>query len=109
MGQKSGHAHVTREGTPQEDGHYCIQQKLEVETEHFSKGAENFTVNSGSHRNVYQTPAKSDESLVMKLTYGKTSALLEGDAEKRSERQIAEVLTAIHGERCLPDWTTRTS
>ena len=33
---------------------------------------------------------RNDESLVMKLTYGKTSALLEGDAEKRSERQIAE-------------------
>ncbi len=33
---------------------------------------------------------RNDESLVMKLTVGKTSALLEGDAEKRSERQIAE-------------------
>lgn len=39
-----------------------------------------------------QDPAgrRNDESLVMKLTYGKTSVLLEGDAEKRSERQIAE-------------------
>jgi competence protein ComEC len=37
-------------------------------------------------------PAKrrNDESLVMKVTYGQTSALLEGDAEKRSEQQIAE-------------------
>ena len=33
---------------------------------------------------------RNDESLVMKLAYGKTSALLEGDAEKRSEQQIAE-------------------
>ena len=33
---------------------------------------------------------RNDESLVMKLVYGKTSALLEGDAEKRSEQQIAE-------------------
>jgi competence protein ComEC len=33
---------------------------------------------------------RSDESLVMKVAYGKTSALLEGDAEKRSEQQIAE-------------------
>jgi competence protein ComEC len=33
---------------------------------------------------------RNDESLVMKLAYGKTSALLEGDAENRSERQIAE-------------------
>ena len=33
---------------------------------------------------------RNDESLVMKLAYGKTSALLEGDAENRSERQIAD-------------------
>jgi competence protein ComEC len=32
---------------------------------------------------------RNDESLVMKLTYRKTSALLEGDAENRSERLIA--------------------
>ena len=39
-----------------------------------------------------QDPAarRNDESLVMKVAYGKTSALLEGDAEKRSEQQIAE-------------------
>jgi len=33
---------------------------------------------------------RNDESLVMKLAYGKTSALLEGEAENRSERQIAD-------------------
>jgi competence protein ComEC len=33
---------------------------------------------------------RNDESLVMKVTYGKTSALLEGDAERRSEQQVAE-------------------
>ena len=33
---------------------------------------------------------RNDESLVMKLAYGKTSALLEGDAENRSEHQIAD-------------------
>ena len=36
------------------------------------------------------TARRNDESLVMKLAYGKTSALLEGDAENRSEHQIAE-------------------
>src|SRR5437879_13422056 len=30
---------------------------------------------------------KNDESLVMKLTWGNTSALLEGDAERRSEER----------------------
>jgi competence protein ComEC len=33
---------------------------------------------------------RNDESLVMKVAYGKTSALLEGDAERRSEQQIAQ-------------------
>ena len=33
---------------------------------------------------------RNDESLVMKLTYGNTSALLEGDAEKASELEIAK-------------------
>lgn len=33
---------------------------------------------------------RNDESLVMKLTYGDTSALLEGDAEKASELKIAK-------------------
>jgi competence protein ComEC len=33
---------------------------------------------------------RNDESLVMKLAYGRTSALLEGDAENRSEHQIAD-------------------
>ena len=37
-------------------------------------------------------PAKrrNDESLVMKFVYGKTSALLEGDAERKSEQRFAE-------------------
>ncbi len=33
---------------------------------------------------------RNDESLVMKVGYGKTFTLLEGDAEKRSEQRIAE-------------------
>jgi competence protein ComEC len=33
---------------------------------------------------------RNDESLVMRVAYGKTSALLEGDAERRSEQQIAQ-------------------
>jgi competence protein ComEC len=31
----------------------------------------------------------NDESLVMKISYGATSALLEGDAEKKTEKQVA--------------------
>jgi competence protein ComEC len=33
---------------------------------------------------------RNDESLVMKLTYGNTSALLEGDAEKATEKYLTE-------------------
>jgi len=33
---------------------------------------------------------RNDQSLVMKLIYGKTSALLEGDAERNSEQRMAE-------------------
>ena len=33
---------------------------------------------------------RNDDSLVMSVTYDHTSALLEGDAEKESERRIAE-------------------
>jgi competence protein ComEC len=33
---------------------------------------------------------RNDESLVMRVSYNQTSALLEGDAEKESERRIAE-------------------
>jgi competence protein ComEC len=32
----------------------------------------------------------NDESLVLKISYGATSALLEGDAEKKTERQVVE-------------------
>jgi len=32
----------------------------------------------------------NDESLVMKISYGETAALLEGDAEKKTEKQVAE-------------------
>jgi competence protein ComEC len=32
----------------------------------------------------------NEDSLVMKISYGKTSALLEGDAEKKAERRIAQ-------------------
>jgi competence protein ComEC len=36
------------------------------------------------------TRKRNDDSLVMSVTYGRTSVLLEGDAEKDSERRIAE-------------------
>jgi competence protein ComEC len=37
-----------------------------------------------------RTSRPNDESLVMKISYGATSALLEGDAEKKTEKQVAQ-------------------
>jgi competence protein ComEC len=59
-------------------------------------GGESATRNSGSDSN------RNDESLVMKAAYGKTSALLEADAEKPTEKFIitedpsADVLKVAH-------------
>ena len=47
-------AHVTKEGTPQEDGPGSVRQRLEVETEEIARGDEKFAVNSGLRINVYQ-------------------------------------------------------
>jgi competence protein ComEC len=42
-------------------------------------------------RDVEAHPSRpNDESLVLKVSYGETSALLEGDAEKKTERQVAQ-------------------
>ena len=38
---------------------------------------------------VFEKRKENEESLVMKISYKNTSALLEGDAEKRAEKQIA--------------------
>jgi len=37
------------------------------------------------------TKPQNNDSLVLRLTYGKSSVLLEGDAEKQVERRIAEI------------------
>jgi competence protein ComEC len=42
-------------------------------------------------RDVATHPSRpNDESLVLKVSYGETSALLEGDAEKKTEKQVAQ-------------------
>ncbi len=53
-------AHVTREGTLQEDAPGSVRQRIEVETEQITKGDENFVVNSGMRINIYQQQLKSD-------------------------------------------------
>ncbi len=52
-------AHVTKEGSLQEDGAGSVRQRIEVETEQITRGGENFAVNSGLRINAYQPQLKS--------------------------------------------------
>ncbi len=65
-------AHVTREGTPQEDGSGGFRQRLEVETESVAAGDGNQTVTSGVRLTVYEQRAKPETDIVpaMSFRYG---------------------------------------
>jgi competence protein ComEC len=67
-------AHVTKEGTPQEDSPGSIRQRLEVETERIARGNQSFAVNSGMRINVYQPQLKNESdqqaSAARRFRYG---------------------------------------
>ena len=68
-------AHVTKEGTLQEDGPGSVRQRIEVETEQITQGDENFAVNGGLRINIYQQPSKNvsgeaNAASVRSFTYG---------------------------------------
>jgi competence protein ComEC len=57
--------------------------------DHLEMGGTNVTV-LAPPRDAESHPSRpNDESLVIKISYGATSALLEGDAEKKTEQQVA--------------------
>ncbi len=63
-------AHVTREGTLQEDGPGNYRQRVEVETEQIARGEEAVTVKAGLRLNIYQSQLKGEsvtDSGVMRL------------------------------------------
>ena len=60
-----------------------------VAPQHFTFGGLQFQVLAPSADYVPGVQAKNDDSLVMQIGYGKTSALLEGDLEKKIETRIA--------------------
>jgi competence protein ComEC len=75
----------------------------------YRKAGDTFPYNGATIRVLAPDPQfpvrmshRNDESLVLKITYGKTSALLEADAEKGTERLIsteqpaADVLKVAH-------------
>ncbi len=53
-------AHVTKEGTLQNEGSGSVRQRIEVETEQITRDVENVAVKSGLGINVYQQPSKSE-------------------------------------------------
>jgi competence protein ComEC len=53
-------------------------------------GGANIAVLAPPRDQEARTPPPNDESRDIKISYGKTSALLEGDAEKKTERQVVE-------------------
>jgi competence protein ComEC len=68
-------AHVTKDGTPEEDGPSGLRQRIEVETEQIARGDEIFPVKSGLRINIYQQWSKTDSgqtagSVLLHLVYG---------------------------------------
>ena len=51
-------AHVTKEGSLQEDGPGSVRERIEVETEQITRDGENFAVTCGLRINVYQQKLK---------------------------------------------------
>jgi len=60
------------------------------EGDHFEAGGLSFRVLAPAIDPENTNRKTNDDSLVMSVSYGKTSALLEGDAEKEVERRISE-------------------
>lgn len=60
------------------------------EGDEFTEGKVTFHILAPSPSDEESARNANEISLVMKISYGKTSALLEGDAEKKAERRIAE-------------------
>ncbi len=53
-------AHVTKEGSLQEDAAGSVRQRIEVQTEKITRGSENFAVTCGLRISVYQPQLKSE-------------------------------------------------
>ncbi len=63
---------------------------LHREGDEFERGGVKFHVLAPAAEAAIQGTKTNDDSLVMTASYGKTTALLEGDAEKQVERRIAD-------------------
>lgn len=62
----------------------------------FTFGGATFEVLAPAANSISNIRRGNDESMVLKISYRDTSALLEGDAEKKTERLIAPDLTPVN-------------
>ena len=62
----------------------------------FTFGGANFEVFAPARDATINAARNNDDSMVLKVTFKNTSALLEGDAERRTERAIAPQLGAVN-------------
>jgi competence protein ComEC len=58
--------------------------------ERFELGGANFVVLAPDHKPASRVRGQNDESLVLRVSYGATSMVLEGDAEKPTEQKLAK-------------------
>jgi competence protein ComEC len=76
------------------------RQSMAVSTrvagDNFTFGGANFEVLAPAADSTSNIRRGNDESMVLKVSYRDTSALLEGDAEKKTERLIAPELTQVN-------------
>jgi competence protein ComEC len=70
--------------------------KKRVEGDRFRFGGVDFEVLAPPGDLVVSQERGNDESMVLRIAYGQTVALLEGDAEKKTERAIASELTHVN-------------
>jgi competence protein ComEC len=70
--------------------------RLRVEGDRFRFGGADFAVLAPPRGLVASHERANDESMVLRIAYGETSALLEGDAEKKTERAITPELTHVN-------------
>jgi competence protein ComEC len=70
--------------------------EIRIEGDHFRFGGADFAVLAPPRDLVVSHERGNDESMVLRIAFGETSALLEGDAEKKTERAITPELTHVN-------------
>jgi competence protein ComEC len=63
--------------------------------DHFEFGGAKVDVLAPKSDSTFDTRRGNDDSMVLEMSYGSTSALLEGDAERKTERMIAPELRPV--------------